>query len=151
MRRAEVAALVALSLLALLIFRRHMHRWSNLRLQPTYTEIGGKYAPFERTHSWRAQSTGPSSANTTLTLPESRRAVMHAPGQPADGMNSTNWRPGQPLPFPLRNCSAALFRHLGKTGGSSIQAIFRRNEQLGVSSRHGNPLQRSCPRCRFPT
>ena len=45
---------------------------------------------------------------------------------------ASNWRPGQPLPFPLRNCSAALFRHLGKTGGSTIQAVFRRNEQLGV-------------------
>ena len=33
--------------------------------------------------------------------------------------------------FPLRNCSATFFRHLAKTGGSTVQAVLRRNEQIG--------------------
>jgi len=36
-----------------------------------------------------------------------------------------------PLPFPLKNCSCGVFRHLAKTGGSTIQSIFKRGEQLG--------------------
>ena len=53
------------------------------------------------------------------------------PQQSGGAIPVADWRPGQPLPFKLRNCSAALFRHLAKTGGSTVQAVFRRNEQLG--------------------
>ena len=53
-----------------------------------------------------------------------------APTEPLPRV-ALNWEPGKPLPFPLKRCTATLFRHLGKTGGSTVQAIFRRNEQLG--------------------
>ena len=36
-----------------------------------------------------------------------------------------------PLPFALKNCSCGVFRHLAKTGGSTIQSVFKRGEQLG--------------------
>lgn len=50
---------------------------------------------------------------------------------------STASSPPPPSPLPAleaKNCSCVLFRHLAKTGGSTIQSILRRHEQIGGGS-----------------
>ena len=140
-RRGVVLLLLVAALLALLPYRQgyDVHFWHTLTPQVP-----------ESTQLYLATGHATSNASAPPPAPRPREALSQAAPWPQEVLpqavprpqevlpqgviarsNAPEWRPGQPLPFPLRNCSAALFRHLGKTGGSTIQAIFRRNEQLG--------------------
>lgn len=106
---------------------------------------------FEAPHR-AEQKPKPALMQKTQAEPPPAGAVIPPAGPPAPSLSSSSsqdaptsraWEPGSPLPFPLKKCSIVLFRHLAKTGGSTVQAVFRKNEQLGdfAYASHGSWIE----------
>ena len=64
-----------------------------------------------------------------------RVAVAQSRFAPAEALHDATPPPSPPPPsltgYPPKNCSMLLFRHLAKSGGSTVQSMLRRNEQTG--------------------
>ena len=61
--------------------------------------------------------------------------LQNAESQFAEALHDAAPPPPPPPPsltgYPPKNCSMLLFRHLAKSGGSTVQSMLRRNEQTG--------------------